>query len=151
MAALESSLRQEAAKVYVAPAPGLEARIGHAVDRSARQPQRRTERNGWSWRLATGLAAMSAAVVLVQLQKRHSVPAAESAATVQDVLEVASDLNRNWIGSVQPNALKMVQSNPLQTEIASVRSDARSALNFLALNFLPKAGDEGTTGMSDSG
>jgi hypothetical protein len=50
---------------------------------------------------------------------------------------VAKSISTLWQNSVVPKAQTLVVDNPLQHELDSVYSDTRSALNFLALNFLP--------------
>jgi hypothetical protein len=60
--------------------------------------------------------------------------AATEAAVIVDAVETFSN---RLVDSVIPSAGKLVAQNPLQEEIGSVYSDMRSALDFLALNFLP--------------
>jgi hypothetical protein len=130
---LESGLRRQSSAI-TAIAPGaLESRILNAVERSNR-PERPPQRT-LSWAVAGIAAAAVAAFVVVKVQP-PSTGAPVQAASVDDVLAVAKELPQQWWATVEPGT-KLLQENPLQTEIASVSSDARSALNFLALNFLP--------------
>ena len=131
----ESGLRGEA-KAFVADPPGtLERRILFAVERS-KHPERRSSRS-LSWTMA-GLAAVAvAAAVMLRIQLPAPVETPAEMASVDDVLAVASELPRQWRAMVEPRAAKLLNENLLQTEMASVSSDARSALSFLALNFLP--------------
>lgn len=46
-------------------------------------------------------------------------------------------LRTRLLDSVEPAAENFAEQNPLSREIASVQADARTALGFLALNFLP--------------
>lgn len=53
------------------------------------------------------------------------------------ILSTVESLSSELVGTVIPSAGELVVQNPLQEEIGSVYSDMRSALDFLALNFLP--------------
>jgi hypothetical protein len=46
-------------------------------------------------------------------------------------------LRSRLLASVEPTAKTLAEQNPLTQELDSVQADARSALGFLALNFLP--------------
>lgn len=131
---LESSLRRDAVAAGGRAPATMETRIMNAVQRAER-PKRHPQR---SFGLAlAGLAAVAmAAVVMVRIQPAGHVDARAEAASIQDVLVVAQQLP-DQIATLQPSAMKLLTENSLQTEIASVKSDARSALDFLALNFLP--------------
>lgn len=59
---------------------------------------------------------------------------AEDAAAIISTVEA---LSTELVASVLPTAGAIVAENPLQRELGSVYSDLRSALDFLALNFLP--------------
>jgi hypothetical protein len=135
VAQLENNLRGEATRLK-APVPGnLNARIFQAVEQS--QPEERPRRRQLSWGL-TGLAAAALAAVLVfRVQMREPATLPATTASVEDVLVVANSFPKQWLTTLPPEATKILADNPLQTEIASVGSDAQSALRFLALNFLP--------------
>lgn len=130
----ESSLRRDAVAAGGRAPATMETRIMNAVQRAER-PNRRPQR---SFGLAlAGLAAVAmAAVVMVRIQPSGHVDVRGEAASIQDVLVVAQQLP-DQIATLRPSAMKLLTDNSLQTEIASVQSDARSALDFLALNFLP--------------
>ena len=66
---------------------------------------------------------------------RFAVPAAEAQALVATVSEASERL----VGEVLPQTGTMIAQNPLQTEMKAVAEDARSAVDFLKLNFLPGA------------
>ena len=131
---LETSLRRQA--ILTAPAPAtLERRIMNAVQHSPREERRRPRQ--FSWVLGGLTAAAAAAVIVIRIQPIRPAQTPEPAASIDDVLIVAQELPKQWFATLQPNAVKLLETNPLQQEIASVSSDARSALSFLALNFLP--------------
>jgi hypothetical protein len=46
-------------------------------------------------------------------------------------------LRIRFMDSVEPVTTKLAAQNPLAQELKSVQADARSALGFLALNFIP--------------
>ena len=135
---LESALRRDVARFAPVPPEGLERRIMEAVDRSTR-----TARPAHS-PLALILAGSAvAAVALITFLVRYPVfpgrdiTITNQTAQVNDALVVAKSISTLWQNSVVPKAQTLVVDNPLQHELDSVYSDTRSALNFLALNFLP--------------
>jgi hypothetical protein len=135
---LESALRRDAVKYAPEPPTGLEHRIMQAVERSTRPaPATRSP-------LALILAgsAVAAVALLALLVKYPVLPGRDNTtpnqtAQVDDALVVAKSISTLWQNSVVPKAQTLVTDNPLQHELDSVYSDTRSALNFLALNFLP--------------
>ena len=135
---LETALRQNA-PALAAIAPGtLDSRIINAVQRSQRQERRSSHPMAW---LVTGLGVTAAAMVLlVQMNKPQPRVNQEHFASVAEVLDLANELPER-LSTLQPDALRLLEANPLQTEITLVRLDAQSALNFLALNFLPSSAD----------
>jgi len=58
-----------------------------------------------------------------------------------DSRQLARSLNERLQNDVAPLANSLAQENPLQQEIGAVYSDAQSALQFLAMNFLPASAD----------
>jgi hypothetical protein len=80
------------------------------------------------------------------LLNRHSTPgqpregieavAANESAVILSTVEAMST---QLVDTVIPAAGEFVAHNPLQEELGLVYSDVRSALDFLALNFLPTA------------
>lgn len=133
--ALETRLRRSAAPARATAPATLEARILNAVDRSQREERRPSSRGAWG--LAAVAAAALAAVIAFRIHPAPPVDASPEVASIEDVMTVASELPKQWLATLRPGAVKLLEANPLQTEIASVGSDARSALSFLALNFLP--------------
>ena len=131
---------QRAAKRQRPPVPaGLERRIAEAVHRSARAEPTRRRRS-----MAAGIsfAAAAACVALVVFVSQKS-PAPKPGAEIVSVgatpaAGIASDsMFDRWWSGLQPSAGAVLDGQPLQTEAAAVYSDARSALGFLALNFMP--------------
>ena len=105
-----------------------------------------------AWTLG-GLGAIAAAVVLVAGLRREpigeergvavrpvaSAPTQPATAEVAVIIETVDSLSTEFVERVLPSAGGLVANNPLQQEFTSVYSDVRSALDFLALNFLPTA------------
>jgi hypothetical protein len=93
-----------------------------------------------SWALAWTAGAVAATVILAgvfiqraSLSRPHDATRAETVAIVDAVEDLSAEVSRTLI----PSAGAAAANNPLQQELGSVYADARSALNFLALNFLP--------------
>lgn len=142
---LDAALRAEASLSRV-KSDGLERSIIAAV-RDVRAPKRTRRSRRPLFALAGAGAAAAVAVVLVVRLPRTRTPAvaepspaAEAAALVQAAQSISTQV---W-GKVRPSAVALTTGNPLQSEIDSVYSDARGAVNFLAQNFLPPARTNGT-------
>ena len=139
---IEHALRRNAALAR-SPAPDdLAAKIALAVRQSAPRP-RQSRVATWSM-----LAGATAAVALSFFVARQSFPAHPSQARKQPNAELHPDdvaklvanvdaLRIRLLDSVEPAATKLAAKNPLTQELRSVRADTRSALSFIALNFLP--------------
>lgn len=99
---------------------------------------------GRRWTLG-GLAAtgaLAAIVISANLRPRlGELPTANlsTADGTAVVVSAVQSLSSGLVESVIPSAGDLVAENPLQRELGSVYSDVRSALDFLALNFLPTA------------
>ena len=135
---LESALRRDAGRYAPVPPEGIERRIMQAVQRSTRTA--RPARSPVALILAG--SAVAAVVLIAFFVKYPAFPGRDGTATnptaqVNDALVVARSISTLWQNSVVPSAQTLVADNPLQHELDSVYSDTRSALNFLALNFLP--------------
>lgn len=144
--ALEMALRQESRRVRREPPIGLERRIMHAV---AATP--RAERTFRAPIFVLGAAAVAALVLAFVLRQGNRpvesarVADPEAAAT----LAVLRTLSGRLLDAVEtPGAVAV--NNPLRQEIDSVYSDARFAIGFLAMNFLPTR-SEGAAGAGRSG
>jgi hypothetical protein len=135
---LESALRRDAVKYAPVSPEGLERRIMQALERSTRTA--RPARSPLALILAGSAVA---AVVLIAFFVKYPVFPGRGGSTtnqtvqMNDALVVAKSISTLWQNSIVPSAQTLVVDNPLQHELDSVYSDTRSALNFLALNFLP--------------
>lgn len=134
---LDSALRGDAVQQRQEVPAGLESRIIRAVNASTVPAARPT-------RTQTGLlvfagAAAAVAFAVVQFGPRFfpGHPAADPAvvALVASTDEAVPPMP-TWLAN-PPSARELLEKNPLQKEVDCVYSDARSAVNFLAKNFLP--------------
>jgi len=151
---LSSALRHEAGVTLAALDRSAEQRILRAV-RNARAEQAvgANEPRSSSWRLTVtalaGAAAVGALVVasfLIQ-PERASVAstarvavASESAPVSPEavlLVEAMQSWSEKWTETVLPSAGALATQNLMQQEMSSAYADARAALDFLALNFLP--------------
>jgi len=135
-ATLESSLRREAVREIETATPGLDRRIIEAVHRSARMPSRRRS----PFTVVGLVGATAAAALAVMLLVKSSVPVngpalVSAGAGAGNRATVPAD-GALWSG-LPPAAGALLDGEPLQHEADAVYSDARSAIGFLALNFLP--------------
>jgi hypothetical protein len=154
-AELDQQLTMQARHRPEAVPAGLDDRIFQALQPTLRQNRRRRAPRTW---LAVGLAGVTAVVALVMVQSRPAAPAAgpavasveqplapENSATPEPVL-VDQWSDRLW-GALAADASETAPENPLRRELAAVQADTRSALRFLARNFLPES-SLGTNGES---
>jgi hypothetical protein len=135
---LEGSLRRDAGPARTLASGTLEARILNAVKHSHEPASRRQRRPSWAM-AAMGVAAALAVVTVFQIQVDPTPDTRGPDASIEDVLAVANELPKQWFDAIQPNAVKLLEQNALRTEIALVSSDARSAVDFLTLNFMPSS------------
>ena len=130
--ALDQRLQRDARSRERTIPAGLEQRIFLAIPivRSVRRPP--PVRTSWFVLAGAGAAATVAlAVLALRAPPGASAPIAHNPTSVApQVAVVAPETMQVWEASI-------AGKNPLQREINSVYSDARSALRFLALNFLP--------------
>ena len=137
-AVLESTLRREAVLENEAAPSELERRIIEAVHRTARpQPVRR--RAPLAVLSLAGAAAGVALAFLIFQKSGVSVtgpvrPADRDVASGNQL--TAATVGKAW-SELRPAAGAILNGEPLQREADAVYSDARSAIGFLALNFLP--------------
>lgn len=146
--ALETELRRQTAADLPAISPMLERRILQAVRMAAddaasgREVSRSREPRRW-WPGAIAGSALVAALLLMAWpggiglrsdnRTNGSMPRDDAAVVMTAVQTLSTQLVEN----VLPATGELVANNPLQQEADSVYSDARSALGFLAMNFLP--------------
>lgn len=149
-AALDARLRH-GARVAPASAGAAAPRVGFESDllRAVRQSRaeavaaapgaRRTSRARaglWSAGLACAVVAIALLASYGTGRRSTDLLAAESAA-MAEVVRIAST---RLVDTVIPVAGNAVAENPLQQELGAVAADVRSALDFLAMNFLPHSG-----------
>jgi hypothetical protein len=144
---LESALRRDAAPSRSDPVssnPTFEQQILRAVRNSSADPARVRSSNATRiWALGGMCTAVAAVAVVLSLRpdaSREQHARNASAAPTDDaavIIRTVESLSTEFVTSVIPSAGKLAVHNPLQEELGSVYSDMRSALDFLALNFLP--------------
>lgn len=132
---LESFLRRDAAVARVAPSPMLEQKILHAVHRSAAPERRRSLLPLYS------LVGAAAAVAVVFVTLRPT-PQAEPALNPveegkQALAQVMQFVPKELFTEMKPQAEAILSQDPVQSEIEGLRTNAKSAVQFLAKNFLP--------------
>ena len=139
--ALESALRRDAVRHAPEFPAGLERSILLAIRESGPAPAPARQRLGWLAATAVAVAAAVVAIITLQPGSRPAAPLAQATApTAAPVIAAASpSISVRLWNAVVPRAETLVPANPLQQELTSVYSDARSAIDFLALNFLPEA------------
>ncbi len=135
-------LRNDARRT-AAPPSGIEDRILQALDHSERPVVRQPRRSA----VTASLAVCVVLLGLTTLWQLSLLPspgnststgedyAVEVAALVAAVRAMPSDLRR----TLEAPTAQLVQDNSLGREVQNVYSDAKSALDFLAANFLPAA------------
>jgi len=139
---LESALRRDAAR-GIQPAPaGIEERIMQEIVRSPRRRVTRL-RPGPAALAIAGAAAAILAIAFWYFEPVHppgSNPVAGNRPPVVAMPATAEEsaANQPW-AALTPSVAALLKQDPLQTEVDSVYADARSAVHFLALNFLPSA------------
>jgi hypothetical protein len=160
---LDLALTRDAAREWQEAPTNLEQNILRVVrlqDDRRREPTAARASRLLGWTLTGAVACLALAIVARQ---DRFVPvrgpadpvahvAAPPAAVSSDpaVLEAA----RQFIAAVptdlfdemRPRAQAVLQQDPLQNEVAALKSDARLAVRFLALNFLPASIEEATRG-----
>ena len=141
VAALDLGLRRAAPAARPAPAGDFEARLLSSV-RAARAPaSARAAAGERAWFGAATAAAFAVTLALaVYVGRPAAVPAPRiTPAETVAMAAAAQEFSSRMVGAVVPRAAAAVAENPLQQEIGALTSDLRSAVDFLALNFLPQA------------
>lgn len=143
---LDRGLRHDAVarSAETAGSDALERDILRAVRQSAARPTERRSPRGAGWMLAGLATAASIALAMVFFERAsqsgESIARSDpmsSQAEAQAIVNAVETFSDRLVGSVIPSAGELVARNPMQQEMGSVYSDMRSALDFLALNFLP--------------
>jgi hypothetical protein len=147
--ALVGQLRQTALQ-QIQPTPDdLAQRIAHAVRQNVtQQSRRRAPALSWSTLAGVGTIAVVALSLFIARQnptelttqtvsKNQSNDLTISSADVTKLVDDVDSMRSRLLDSVKPASETLAAQNPLTQEINSVQADARSALDFLALNFLP--------------
>ena len=137
-------LRATAPRQTQAVPDELATRIARAVRQSTPAPRHRSHVPDAFAALAGAAAVLAFAVYLVR-QNPKTTPTGQkteivATARTSDVSMLAAgvdSLRARLLDSVEPAAETLATQNPLSQEIASVQADARTALDFLVLNFLP--------------
>jgi len=161
---LEASLRRATAAQSQRIPAGLEQGIIRAVNQSNLAPRRPARPAAW-FALAAVAASLALAIwILPRSVSPRRVPEVASLPTPTQTLTqtptpvlvpgtpgpalAASEevLPGHILNSLVAGSDALVQTNPVQDEVDSVSADTKSALHFLAVNFLPdhpkKAADE---------
>jgi hypothetical protein len=147
-ATLETALRSRVPARSAAPA-NLESNILRAVRAAEAAPApaaSRSRRSPWPAIGLAGATAAAAAFAFLKLPQKaepelapeSSAVVAANAADATALLSSVGQFSERLADKVIPNAGAVIASNPLQDEFSAVYADARSALDFLALNFLPR-------------
>jgi hypothetical protein len=154
---LDRALRCDAAAEWHESPADLGASILRAVRQSTPPPRPRVHYGLW-----LSFAGASAAVALAFLVYQRPPPIAPAlpptpvaptvttstsdpaifAAARQLIAAVPTDL----LDEMRPRAEALLAQDPLQNEVEAMESDARSAVRFLALNFLPTPLDQPASG-----
>jgi hypothetical protein len=140
---LVTNLRRAAVQENQRTPDDLAAKIALAVRQST--PGQKRSRRPVALSLfagATAALAMAVFVVRENLPIRPTAHKNQSALEISssDVADIVSDVDQlriRFMNSVEPTATKLAAQNPLAQELKSVQADARSALGFLAINFIP--------------
>jgi len=141
--ALVGGLRGAAAQETRHPSDDLAAKIALAVRQSAPSPRRSRLPVALSlFAGATAAVAMALFVVRENLPIQPATPKIQASPEISssDMAGLVSDVDQlriRFMNSVEPAATRLATQNPLTQELKSVQADARSALGFLALNFIP--------------
>lgn len=135
---LEDELRRQAAAIRVEMPRGLAERVAGAIgaDRGASLGSRRSRLTGhWGWWAAAGAAAAAFAAALLLHEPANRIDThADAAALAHEVQAMPAEI----AGLVAPRAAQALRQDPLAQETTALAADARSAVNFLAYNFLPE-------------
>ena len=152
----EQALRDDAVEVSAvnfAASSSLDTKIIRVIrEMRPQEAQTRSRHPSRGWAVGAFAAAAATAVIAVWLRVdplSNSAPRVAATTPADDavvIIKTVEELSTELIGSMIPAAGAAVAENPLQRELGSVYSDMRSALDFLAMNFLPTAQIESPPG-----
>lgn len=139
---IEARLRGDARSIRVSTPEGLEQRIAAAVRRDAADKRERGDlpvrRPGrWLFPTLAGLASATCVIAALLLWQEHTTRQHERMAEIEYLFETVQRLPTRLAEAELPVARRIASNDPLARELSSVREDARNALDFLAVNFLP--------------
>jgi hypothetical protein len=141
---LESALRRAAVRARTETPIGLESRILQALAAESAAPRHASEPRPRLPVFALVGGALAAFAVGVFVLRDGTNPMATAidgstnpSAEAEVALGVLKVVSRKVMDDVVTPTETLIVDNALKTEIGSVYADARSALGFLALNFLP--------------
>lgn len=140
-AALDSAFRREAgawAQAMPEPSVGFEHRLLRAVAQPAVSAATKRPWVGYGAWAAT--AAFAVAVAFVFFRPSSGPTRASNQENAAMLVSAVESVSRGLMETVIPTTGALVARNPMQREFDAIYSDARSALGFLALNFLPASG-----------
>ncbi len=151
--AFSLGLGRDARRVHATPRAGFEQSIFNAVQRSARiapvptvSPFAR-----FSFVSLTATAAC-AAIAFVALRDSDVGPATPRTADGDLATAAVTALETSaakLFAQVEPRADALLQKDPVRTQVDAFSADARTAVRFLALNFLPSTPVASGTGSGD--
>jgi hypothetical protein len=154
-AELEAELRHEATAARAEAPVGLEHGIMAAVAEDERMAPAPTTAMAPRFSVATlafaGTAAAAFAIIFgvarwSQERERGATEKLETARELAGLATAAEQFSDEWLNTKLPAAGTAALDNPLRQELDSLNADAHSALDFLALNFLPSTGPEAKRG-----
>lgn len=144
-ATLDGRLHREARNAPPVPSVGLERRIIAAVHREQTALHTATRRQfpRWTIGLAGTAATLALALVLARNARTPESAAGQASADAAAVIAAAGTWGRDLRSTLAPQVARLAEPDPLGLELRKASVDARSALSFLAANFLPT--DRGLT------
>jgi hypothetical protein len=146
---LESALRRDATPLEADAPVGLENRIMRAIAAEARPEPARARPAAMPRFALLGTAAAAAIALAIGLARWWPQgvpqPVEDQAREIASLTASAETFSDEWLNTKLPEAGAAAVDNPLREELDSVYADARSALDFLAMNFLPSTQPTGTT------
>lgn len=140
---IEHQLRTTAPRPAPTAPDDLAFRITQAVRQAEPKRPARHDRRLETFALLAGAAATI--VLCLHLVRQQAAPrrdvrtpnVATSTADLGALVAGVDSLRTQLFATVAPTTRILTTEDPLSQEIASVQADARTALGFLALNFLP--------------